>query len=70
MRARYHTDPPATQEMQRHRRRMSVQGERPSPPQLEPVAYAPPRVELVLSPEELQQEMFYAGSQIATAPSG
>ena len=40
--------------------------EQPSPGEREPAPYEPPRVERVLSPEDLRREVFYAGSQQAT----
>ena len=45
---------------------MSAKSESPSPRRPEPVHYEPPRVERVLSPEDLEREVLYAGIVILT----
>ena len=66
MRARYPTDTPGTTEGQG---RMNASGESPFPDRRESVPYEPPRVERVLSPEDLQREVLYAGGT-ATGTDG
>ena len=44
--------------------------EQPSPGEREPAHYEPPRVERVLTPEDLQREVLYAGGQVLTTGPG
>jgi len=46
---------------------MSASGEPPFTHQRESVPYEPPRVERVLSSEDLQREVLYAGQQATVA---
>ena len=46
---------------------MSAMCEQPSAREREPAPYEPPRVERVLSPEDLQLEVLYAGQQATVA---
>ena len=46
---------------------MNASGESPFPDRRESVPYEPPRVERVLSSEDLQREVLYAGQQATVA---